>query len=252
MSARRDSRVAIRTPEYYRRLAAYEAADPWARTMADWSEQLIRQYAQQTTEATWLDVGCGAGGFLGRTQASRRIGLDVDSTALETAAQQTSAALAQAAAEALPVASETVDVVTSHDVLQHAPAASLAEAIRVLRPGGLLVLRTATRRGLLWGKHVDSHDYRQWTPAELQGICRESNVEILFLARVNALPSLIRDLAALVRGERPSGDAGLPPTPQDPDWKQTLLRAYWRVERACLWAGLRPPWGHSLLLAARK
>ena len=254
MSAPGGARASVRTPKYYRRLAAYEAADPWAHAMADWSFHLIKKYSVQIEAAALLDLGCGAGGFVERfrSNARVRIGLDIDRTALQVAAQRGSAVFGLAAAERLPISDASVDVITSHDVLQHAPAGAFSEAARALRPGGLLVVRTAARRGLLWKKHLDSDDYRQWTPDELRRLCEESNLEVRLLTRANWLPSLARDLAALFREERPQGDVGLPPPPQDANWKQALLRLYWRTERKLALLGFRSPWGHSLLLAATR
>jgi len=246
----RDS-VSIRTPEYYRRLADYEAADPWARAMADWSLYLVDRYRGSLDGLRVVDSGCGAGGFLGRLSGAKRIGLDVDAAALQVAAERSPFPSAQAAAEALPLADSSVDAVFLHDVLQHAPVGAFEESARVLRPGGLLVLRAAARRGLGSKKHRDSHDYRQWTPADLRRLCEKSDLEVRFLARANVLPSLARDLVAYAR-PAPVGDVGLPPPPQDAGWKQAVLSAYWRVERRLVGAGLRFPWGHSLLLAASR
>lgn len=247
----RDS-VSIRTPEYYRRLAAYEAADPWAQAMADWSLYLVDRYRGSLDGLCVVDSGCGAGGFLGRLPGAMKVGLDVDRAALQVAAERSPFPSAQAAAEALPLGDASVDAVFLHDVLQHAPVGSFEESARVLRPGGLLVLRTAARRGLGSKKHRDSHDYRQWTSADLRRLCEKSDLEVRFLARANVLPSLARDLVAFARSPAPVGDVGLPPPPQDAGWKQALLSSYWRVERGLIGAGLRFPWGHSLLLAASR
>ena len=76
MSAAAPPRVAIGSAAYYRRLAEYESADPWARAMAEWSLELIRRFSPLGV-GVLLDAGCGAGGFLERAEAGRKVGVDL-------------------------------------------------------------------------------------------------------------------------------------------------------------------------------
>lgn len=96
---------------------------------------------------TVLDVGCGAGHLsrLMSRQGARVLGLEVSDRQLARAAQyQTVGAerYLRAPAEALPVAEASQDIVVFFNSLHHvAPTAmesALAEAARVLRPGGRL------------------------------------------------------------------------------------------------------------------
>jgi len=92
-----------------------------------------------------LDVGC-AGGFLvatARAQGWRAIGIDLALEACRAATRAAAGPVVQADARALPFGAGALDAVTLVNVLDHTtePHAVLREAARVLRPGGLLVLR---------------------------------------------------------------------------------------------------------------
>jgi SAM-dependent methyltransferase len=92
-----------------------------------------------------LDAGCGTGGT---TRALRRfgrvVGVDLMWEALEPA-RTYELQLARASIEDLPFADATFDVVTSFEVIYHlgvgSDAAALQALRRVLKPGGLLLLR---------------------------------------------------------------------------------------------------------------
>jgi 2-polyprenyl-6-hydroxyphenyl methylase / 3-demethylubiquinone-9 3-methyltransferase len=95
--------------------------------------------------ATLVDLGCGAG-LLAPYVADkgyRHVGVDLVRSALEQATDHGLVPV-QADATALPLVDGCADVVSAGEVLEHVPQwpAAVAEACRVLRPGGLLVLDT--------------------------------------------------------------------------------------------------------------
>jgi hypothetical protein len=104
-----------------------------------------------------LDAGCGEGALARRLAAAgaRVVGLDPLPGALENARAQgpESEALRYVlgAAEALPFADQSFDVVVFFNSLHHVPVDSmspaLGEAARVLRPGGALYVQEPLARG---------------------------------------------------------------------------------------------------------
>lgn len=104
-----------------------------------------------------LDVGCG-GGYVAEPLArrgARVTGVDRAEGALRAAGRRFEAegldvTLVRADADALPFPAASFDRVVCTDVLVHVPdfRAALAEAARVLRPGGALLLSSINRNAL--------------------------------------------------------------------------------------------------------
>jgi SAM-dependent methyltransferase len=85
----------------------------------------------------------------------------------------------------LPLEDASVDAVLSTQVLEHVtdPARYLAECLRVLRPGGRMLLST---HGLMV-YHPDPDDYWRWTGAGLRRALREAGFEVLRLEGIMGL-----------------------------------------------------------------
>jgi SAM-dependent methyltransferase len=77
----------------------------------------------------------------------------------------------------VPVADETFDAVLSTQVLEHVedPALHLSECLRVLRPGGRLLL--STHGIMVW--HPDPVDNWRWTCEGLRRVVREAGFEVV-------------------------------------------------------------------------
>lgn len=100
--------------------------------------------------ALLVDLGCGAG-LLAPHAARlgyRHVGVDLVATSLRIAAEH-GVTPVRGDVQRLPLADGVADAVSAGEILEHVPdlRAAVAEACRVLRPGGTLVLDTiaATR-----------------------------------------------------------------------------------------------------------
>lgn len=95
--------------------------------------------------AVLVDIGCGAGLLAPHVAGKgyRHVGVDLVTSALEQAAAHGVVAL-RGDAVRLPLADACADVVSAGELLEHVSdlRAAVAEACRILRPGGLLVLDT--------------------------------------------------------------------------------------------------------------
>jgi 2-polyprenyl-6-hydroxyphenyl methylase/3-demethylubiquinone-9 3-methyltransferase len=96
-------------------------------------------------DALLVDLGCGAGLLAPHLAGKgyRHVGVDLTRSALDQAAAHGVTVL-QGDAVAVPLADGCADVVSAGELLEHVPdwRRVVAEACRLLRPGGLLVLDT--------------------------------------------------------------------------------------------------------------
>jgi SAM-dependent methyltransferase len=106
----------------------------------DWAARSVRE----RTRGRAIDVGCGTGRFLPRDG----IGVDIDPRRIESARTR-SPLVAVADAAALPFADEAFDTAYAHRMLNDTGRIDdvLAEIVRVLRPGGRLLVFTRARSG---------------------------------------------------------------------------------------------------------
>ncbi|HEX3769836.1 MAG TPA: bifunctional 2-polyprenyl-6-hydroxyphenol methylase/3-demethylubiquinol 3-O-methyltransferase UbiG [Polyangiaceae bacterium] len=145
-----------------------------------------------------LDIGCG-GGFLSNALARAGhavTGLDASADSLAVAARRDetgSVRYERGDALALPYEPGSFDAVCAMDFLEHveAPARAVAEAARVLRPGGLFFFHTFNRNPLAWlvvikgvewlvkNTPPDMHVLRLFVkPSELRAMCEENELVV--------------------------------------------------------------------------
>jgi 2-polyprenyl-6-hydroxyphenyl methylase / 3-demethylubiquinone-9 3-methyltransferase len=148
-----------------------------------------------------LDMGCGAG-YLANELAGRghRVtGIDLAAQALEVAAAHDATetvAYRIGDATALDFPSASFDAVCATDILEHVeePARVVAEAARLLRPGGKFFFHTFNRTRVAWlivikgvewfvkNTPRDMHILRLFIkPAELAAMCRAHGLEPVIL-----------------------------------------------------------------------
>lgn len=250
----------IFTPEYYARMRALESDGWWNAAMRDVAARLLRLSGIAAT-GTMLDVGCGSGQtmdwFRSLYQGWETAGVDVSPEAV-TAARRTGAAVSSASALALPFADRSVDLVITLDVFQHLPLrggdlVALAEIHRVLRPGGLLLLRTNAQATPRVEDDVAA-SFHKYEPAELDAKLRATGFDVLRLSRINGLLGLAeipRELRAA--GTRRAGAYSgiLADTRPEPGLSRQLKEGWLRLEGRAVAAGARLPMGRTIVALCR-
>lgn len=134
-----------------------------------------------------LDVGTGTGRMLEifADRVDRAIGVDLSREMLAVARANLESAglrncqLRHGDMDKLPLASESFDAVVFHQVLHFAdkPAGALAEAARVLRPGGRLAVADFAPHDLEYLREQHAHRRLGFADEEISEWCRAANLE---------------------------------------------------------------------------
>jgi 2-polyprenyl-3-methyl-5-hydroxy-6-metoxy-1,4-benzoquinol methylase len=105
---------------------------------------------RQLTGLRTLDLGCGTGWFSQRASdlGAYVTSLDISVSLAGIARNRARSSAVVADAICVPFASDSFDLVISSEMLEHLarPEEALKEAVRVLAPGGMLVVTTPNRR----------------------------------------------------------------------------------------------------------
>jgi SAM-dependent methyltransferase len=124
---------------------------------------LIRKAAGDAIHGRVLEDGCGVGQYLAHLEplAKQAVGVELEFDRAEIAYNK-AAQLTCGAAEKLPFPANTFNLLLSHEVLEHVrdDRQSVAEMVRVLKPGGRIILFVPNRgypfetHGIYWrGKY---------------------------------------------------------------------------------------------------
>ena len=199
-----------------------------------------------------VDLGCGTGVVLQNLgKLGYAVGIDMSTLALERCHSRGIEGLCIGDGTQLPVATAKGDVMVGLDVFEHIEGdeAAFAEAFRILKPGGILVMSVPAFKSL-WGPHdVALMHFRRYTKGELGqklekvGFKLEKlSYSIFFLFPIVVLVRFVEK-----RKQGPA-EASLAPLPA---WLNSLLIGIQKVEHSLLQV-VNLPWGSSVVAVARK
>src|SRR5215470_598021 len=247
-----------------------EATHFWFRGFRWFVSPAIAEIAAGRRDLRLLDCGCGTGYNLATLLRpyGRAFGFDVTRGGLMYA-RAAGVSLARADMGAIPFQSGRFDLVTSFDVMQYVrdDAAAVDEMVRVLKPGGGLVM-TAAALDVLRGGHAGTWpEVRRYTTARMRSIVENAGMQLrrltyLFTSLFPAMlvvRALSRDTPERNKIRSGRGDASDPPVDPSDDWEMRVPPA--PVNTALTWmlaaeAGLSRripmPVGSSVLVVAVK
>src|SRR5436305_11776031 len=164
--------------------------------------QIIRAELDQLSlpsDARILDAGCGSGRTLQELLAYGTVaGLELNPDAAEVARSRGFGEVNVGRLEELPWSSDSFDLITCLDVIEHVPddRAALRELRRVSTTGGWL-LATVPAYQVLWSYHdVANHHYRRYQRATLRAAAMDAGWR---LERMTSFNTLLFAPAAVVR-----------------------------------------------------
>jgi SAM-dependent methyltransferase len=200
-----------------------------------------------------FDAGCGTGGFFGELSSRGWIaGLDISERALGLARRRGPYDMVRGSVLSLPVASDSLDVIVSMDVLYHRQVTddgeALAEMVRCLRPGGLLCLNLPAYNWLTSAHDEVIHTARRYTRGRARELLAGQRLKILRLSHWNSILFPFVAGLRLVRRGRHESESDVRPVPSPVN---KLLLAVLSVE-AFLLKGVSLPVGLSVAAVAQK
>lgn len=202
-----------------------------------------------------LDLGCGTGLMLDYLRKKHlAIGLDFSPLALKFSHQRGIDRLVQGDVQHMPIQSNSVGIITALDIAEHIPRDDLffCEILRILKPGGRLLL-TVPAHPILWSSHDEAlHHFRRYTRRELEGKIRNSGLRLTrmtYCITFTFLPILVfRLLQKALHSKKKAPKTHLI---QLPRWANRLVLATVELE-AYLLRFMNLPFGVTLMAVAEK
>ena len=168
--------------EEYERMYRFEDTYWWFVARRKLIASLIKSYYGNQNDLRILDIGCGTGAMLDQLAPfGEVIGADFAEQALGFCRRRGDRyALARSDARRLPFASNTFDIVTAMDIVEHIDndKAAMSEIMRVLKPGGRVFVTVPAYQSL-WSEHdVALHHYRRYTAPMVKDLFQRVGLRI--------------------------------------------------------------------------
>jgi SAM-dependent methyltransferase len=237
----------------YEKMAEVEDRMWWYRGLHR-NLRLVLQRFRPPAAGRMVDAGCGTGGLLRRLAAAgggRFFGLDAWYPACAAATARSGRPIVQGVLNELPLADGSVDCLISADVLCHEsvdPERALRELRRCLAAGGLLVLNLPAYQWMFSYHDVRVKTARRFSRRQVLQLLERGGFAPLYASYWNTLLFPVMALRRLL----PAGAEQESDVHVYPPAVEALFGGLLAVESAVLRAGLRLPFGGSVLAVARR
>jgi SAM-dependent methyltransferase len=243
-------------PEQYEVMARRESRHWWYAGMRRVALAVLAHALDGRSDLTILDAGCGTGGTTAELRRfGRVVGVDLAWEAL-LPAQRNLTALARSSVENLPFSDSVFDLVTSFEVIYHlgvgSDAQALSELRRVLKPGGLLLLRVPAHDWLRGEHDRLVHTRHRYSRTEVIEKLAAAHLAVEQVSWANT--ALFPPAAAKRLLERHNGNADAAAEPdlwQPPEPLNALLESVIAIEALAIPNRVPLPFGLSVLALAR-
>lgn len=216
--------------------------------------QFVKRNLPKKTGNIILDAGCGTGALMKKMRSVGKIyGIDVSNEALKFAKSNGLKLLKKGSITNLPYKDNFFDAVYSVDVLYHKQVKSdltaLKEINRVLKPGGILIIKNPAHNWLRGSHDIVIHTKRRYSKAGLGRKLKKSGFEIVKISYVNIFffpVAIAKRLFDTLFGGKPVSDVQTLPY----SLNKLLINAYNLEINLLLKVNI--PFGLSVFAIARK
>jgi ubiquinone/menaquinone biosynthesis C-methylase UbiE len=245
-------------PAEFDNIARAEEDFWWYRGMRTILFRMLDPYAAGRKPARVLEAGCGTGHFA--NALASRYGwqvypFDLGFEGLNYGRRMGIPRLLQADIRAIPFAAESFDAVVSMDVIVHLPRgeedAPVGEFARVLKPGGLFVIRVSALDVLRSHHSQFAQERQRFTRTRLMELARRHGLRAIRCSYANSLlfPVALVKFRIVEPLSRSAPASGVEPVAP---WLDALLHFPLAIESKILGAGMNLPLGQSLILIGEK
>jgi SAM-dependent methyltransferase len=217
----------------------------------------IEQLARRRGPLTILDAGCGTGKLLETCRAHRAYGLELSTEALRFLRRRGLTNVVRGSVCRMPFPDETFDLVLSMDVLYcvepPGDVQGLREMVRVLKPGGLLVMNLPAYEFLRSWHDAAIHTKTRYTRSRVRAMLEGVGLRHPRLTYRNTIlfpvAALVRCVQKLLRPATANEQSDLRPLP---GLLNRALALPLFLENRLIRRGLSLPFGLSVFCLARK
>jgi SAM-dependent methyltransferase len=239
----------------YDELWRVEQVHWWFRARREIVLSLVRRFVGGPADRRLriCELGCGTGGNLAAV-ADRHdvIGVECSPHALEYARRRLGDRVIRGSLpDDIALPSDSFDVVLLTDVLEHIEddTPSAATAMRLLRPGGIVVATVPAYQWLYSPRDAHHHHFRRYSKRRFRALWTAPHTHTLLLSHYNSLlfpAAAAARLASKLVSQHAAGDLNVPPRALN-----GLLAQIMRSE-ANLLGRVPMPFGLSLVAVVRK
>ena len=243
-------------PQEYRLMFEVEQTHWWYLGMEKITRAILNKWRGSASNLSILDAGCGTGAAMSTYLADygKVTGVDVSPLALEFCRERNLTRLALASVTTIPFQADSFDLVTSFDVIYEravtSDRAAVTEFFRILRPGGLILIRLPAYDWLRGQHDLTVHTARRYTASQLTALLKDSGFSLLHISYANTFLFPLAAAKRLLERIRPPA-----PASSDLSVEVGMFNAFFKTilsSEAFLASRIGLPFGLSVIALGQK